>query len=242
MAPTRQYASSGAPGISGAPPNYYEGSETARFQRDLRQASPPLYTVPQPKGSSGAFWALVAVVAGLATAGILSVALLSMSVNGTRIATRIGGTSQLEDEIRRGVERELKQAEASARAGAQGQREAFRAMEEAARLKERAVAQGLSAPLPLDELIYPEAEVVTRIARGPAAQIATLRTHDDMESVKEFYVGKLGPAQSASKTGLGFKRSLGGVRFIVKVAPRAGVKNQLEIAIVRTVSGRDDGK
>ncbi len=167
-----------------------------------------------------------------------------MRVNGTRLSSGVARASQLEEQIRREVAQEVKQATARAREEqARKAQEAARVAEDAALVQEKAPAAGAlarpgGAPFAMEDLMYPGAAVSKRIAAGTQAEISSMSTSDDIAAVKEFYVARIGAPQLAQKARLVFNRTEKGVNALVKVGPGGAGKKQLLITIVRTVSSR----
>lgn len=219
--------------------------ETTRFYRPPAHLPAQDYTVPQPKGTSSAFWVLFATVTLLAMVGLMSAVFFSAR-------SRRDPSDRLGEEIGRRVEQQVRQqAERTARDAEQTARRAAAEALRAAIPNPRGLPVPPIPPVPgepkaviaqgLEDLIYPGAVVEKTVeSAGPfGVRIVNLRTPDSLENIKEFFLMKLHPQNivGASER-LTLTSTEGGFNTVVKAGPHPTAKGQRQIEIVRTSIGK----
>lgn len=234
LAPTRQYQRF-APSEFSAPERLHE---TSRFSFSSGPVSTPDYQVPTPHGSSAPFYVLVAAVSGLATIGILSVALLNPRAARVRGAARAAEASRLEERIQRDVEAGIRRATEDANRArldaAQRAEEAVKAAD-AARLK---ALRDINSAIPtVADLLYPDAKVVSKITAG-SQEVINLQTSDDLDDIAQFYLSKLGPPQVMTGEKIIYTLNRNGVSLVIRAEQKGASRHAITIVRSKVAQAR----
>ncbi len=244
LAQTRRQASAGLP--SGQPYQSNVGPqpaspETMRFGRGAEASFPVagsswVQGVPPPAGSSGSFWVLISAVCLMAAIGLLSAVLIAPRARGRRAADR-----SFEAHIERQAERAIRADGAARRASEDAARldeEIKRKAEESARAAAQQRAPVPPSPPgvrgsadPIEDLIFPDAENVTRVGAGNGPQVVRLTSRAKLADIASFYSHKLGPPTVSGPKKVVFIQDRGGANTVITLQTR---EKAVQITIART--------